>query len=255
MPEYTISVLNDAIHVLEVVAEHPGSRLPEIAKRAQITKTKVFRILKTFETSGYVIQDSNQTFFLHQKAYLLGQQAKHQWDLARVAQSELDWLAQTTRENVHLVVRDGLFSVVVDLRASPHPIRMYAEIGRRGPLHAGGTPKVLLAHAPQDILNKVLEASLVRFTSETLISKAKLLKSLMQIRRDGYHVAAGDLDEGAFSIAAPIRNDKLEVIAALSVAGPIMRLNPDLQTQYIELVVKAAERITNKLAGHQSDGF
>ncbi len=251
MPEYTISVLNDALRVLEVVAKHPGARLPEIAKLSQITKTKIFRILKTFENAGYVIQDSNQTFFLHQKAYLLGQQAKHQWDLARVARAELDTLAQTSRENVHLVVRDELSTVVVDLRLSPHPIRMYAEIGRRGPLHAGGTPKVLLAFAPQEVLARVLEAPLERFTTETITTKAKLLSSLEQIRQDGYHVAVGDLDEGAFSIAAPIRNHKLEVIAAISLAGPTMRLNQTLQTQYIEFVKQAAERISNKLAGHQ----
>ena len=253
MPEYTISVLDDALHVLEVIGEHPGSRLPEIAKLTKITKTKVFRILKTFEASGYVIQDSYQTFFLHQKAYLLGQQAKRQWDLARFARAELDALAQASHENVHLVVRDGLSSVVVDLRLSPHPIRMYAEIGRRGPLHAGGTPKVLLAFAPQDVLTKVLEADLKRFTTETITTKPKLLKSLEQIRRDGYHVAASDLDEGAFSIAAPIRNHKLEVIAAISVAGPMMRLNQSLQTQYVELVRQAAERISNKLGGQNTE--
>lgn len=250
MPEYTITVVTDALRVLEVIAEQPGARLPEVARASGITKTKVFRILKTLETNGYVIQEASQTFFLHQKAYLLGQQAKRQWDLARVARVELDALAEATKENVHLVVRDGLSSVVVDLRQSPHPIRMYAEIGRRGPLHAGGTPKVLLAFAPKDVLGRVLEDGLPPFTGETTTAPEVLLASLERIRQDGYHVALSDLDEGAFSIAAPIRNLKAEVIAALSVAGPVMRLNQTLEAQYIALVTQAAERISVGLGSH-----
>ncbi len=249
MPEYTISVVTDALRVLELIAEQPGARLPEIARASGITKTKVFRILKTLETSGYVIQEASQTFFLHQKAYLLGQQAKRQWDLARVARAELDALAEATKENVHLVVRDGLSSVVVDLRQSPHPIRMYAEIGRRGPLHAGGTPKVLLAFAPLDVLASVLKEGLQPFTGETTTSSEALLESLERIRLEGYHVAVSDLDEGAFSIAAPIRNLKGEVIAAVSVAGPEMRLNEALEARYISLVTQTAGRISIGLGG------
>ena len=251
-PNTRFSVVTDALRVLEAIADQPGARLPEVARASGITKTKVFRILKTLETSGYVIQEASQTFFLHQKAYLLGQQAKRQWDLARVARAELDALAEATKENVHLVVRDGLSSVVVDLRQSPHPIRMYAEIGRRGPLHAGGTPKVLLAFAPPDVLASVLKEGLQPFTGETTTSSEALLESLERIRLEGYHVAVSDLDEGAFSIAAPIRNLKGEVIAAVSVAGPEMRLNEAIQARYIALVTQTAERISIGLGGHPS---
>lgn len=253
MPEYTIDVVTDTFRLLEAVAENPGTRLPELAQRAKLTKTKAFRILRTLETSGYVVQDGAQTFYLHQKAYLLGQRAKRQWDLARVTKPFLDELAQATQENVHLVVRDGLSSVVVDLRESPHPIRMYAEIGRRGPLHAGGTPKVLLAHAPQGVLDAVLDGSLETFTDETITSKKDLLRTLERIRRDGFHVAVGDLDAGAFSIAAPIEGAKGSVIAALSVAGPAMRLSAELEKRYVDLVRGAASRISKQLSGGPND--
>jgi IclR family KDG regulon transcriptional repressor len=248
MPEYTIEVLTSSLRLLEVVAETSGARLPELARRAGLTKTKAFRILKTLEQAGYVVQDGNQTFYLHQKAYLLGQQAKRQWNLARVARPFMDELAEATQENVHLVVRDGLSSVVVDLRQSPHPIRMYAEVGRRGPLHAGGTPKVLLAHAPSDVLETVLNAGLEAFTTDTLISRTRLQKTLRRIRQDGHHVAVSDLDAGAFSIAAPIWGAKAEVIAALSIAGPMMRLNTSLEQRYVALVRDAADRISRQLA-------
>jgi len=247
MPEYTISVLEASLRVLEAVGEQPGCRLADVARTVGVTRTKAFRILKTLEHSGYVIQAADQTFYLNQKAYLLGQQAKRQWNLPRVARAAMDELATATQENVHLVVRDGLSSVVVDLRQSLHPIRMYAEVGRRGPLHAGGTPKVLLAHAPAGVLEQVLERGLEPFTGATITDPAGLTNSLDRIRRDGYHVAANDLDEGAFSIAAPIHGARDEVIAAISIAGPLMRLDEALETRYIALVTQAATRVSSEL--------
>ena len=253
MPQYTIEVVTDTFRLLEAVAEHPGSRLPELAQRTALTKTKTFRILRTLETSGYIVQDDAQTFYLHQKSYLLGQQAKGQWNLARITKPYMDELAQETQENVHLVVRDGLSSVVVDLRQSTHPIRMYAEIGRRGPLHAGGTPKVLLAYAPAEVLSAVLSEALQQFTKETIVAKQPLLSTLERIRRDGFHVAVGDLDVDAFSVAAPITGAKGAVIAALSVAGPVMRLNAELERRYVDLVRAASAGISNRLMGSHSD--
>jgi IclR family transcriptional regulator, KDG regulon repressor len=253
MPEYTIEVVTDTLRLLEAVGENPGTRLPELAQRSQLTKTKTFRILRTLETSGYIVQDSSQMFYLHQKAYLIGQQAKTQWSLARVTKPFLDELAEATQENIHLVIRDELSSVVVALRESSHPIRMYAEIGKRGPLHAGGTPKVLLAYAPKEILEQVLNSPLTAFTDETLVSKENLNITLETIRQNGFHVAKRDLDADAFSVAAPIIGAKKTIIAAISIAGPMMRLNPQLEQRYVALICNAAMRISHQLSNGIND--
>jgi len=248
MRDYTIAAVVSALKVLDTIGEYPGMTLGALARQCGLNKSHTYRILKTLEAQGYVLQDGDK-FFLHQRAFLLGQQAKRQWGLARVAKPYLDELAAITRENVHLVVREGLCSVVVDLRESPHPIRMYASIGRKGPLHAGGTPKVLLAHAPAEVLEELLKKPLQAFTNATITNPKHLTKLLAQIRRDGYHVAVGDLDEGAFSVAAPIFGVRGEVIAAVSVAGPIMRFNKEIEQRYIGLVMESAQKISRALRG------
>lgn len=248
MPDYTISAVVSALKVLDSIGEHPGITLSALARQCGLNKSHTYRILKTLEAQGYIIQDADK-FFLHQRAFLLGQQAKRQWGLARVAKPYLDELAAITKENVHLVVREGLRSVVVDLRESPHPIRMYASLGRRGPLHAGGTPKVLLAHAPAEVLEELLTQPLQAYTTATITNPKQLTRLLAQIRREGYHVGVGDLDEGAFSIAAPIFGIKGEVIAAVSVAGPTMRFDEKVQERYVSLVLRTARKISHALSG------
>lgn len=251
-PEYGITALESALQVLDAVGEHPGLRAGQLAELTGLTKSKVFRILRTLEGHGYVTLGADHTSVLGRSAYLLGRRAERQWSLSRAATPILDELAAQTRENVHLVVREGLHSVVVDVRISPQPIRMYAEVGRIGPLHAGGTPMVLLAHAPGAVVEQVLSAGLNRFTDTTVSDAHDLRQILERIRTDGYHLALADLEEDTFSVAAPVFDHAAQVIAALSVAGPLMRLGPAKRGDYVELVVRAAGQLSRAL-GYRDD--
>ena len=246
-PEYAITALESALQVLNAVGEHPGLRARQLADLTGLTKSKVFRILRTLGAYGYVTLEADHTSALGPGAYLLGKRAEQQWSLARAAGPVLDELAVLTRENVHLVVREGLHSLVVDVRISPQPIRMYAQVGRAGPLHAGGTPKVLLAYAPESVLEQVLTAPLDQYTGATVRDAQNLRAILARIRADGYHLAISDLDEDTFSVAAPVRDHTGQVIAALSVAGPLMRLDDDKRAAFVRLVVRHADQLSRTL--------
>lgn len=246
-PEYTITALESALHVLNAVAENPGLRTGQLAGLTGLTKSKVFRILRTLEAFDYVSLGADHASSLGASAFLLGKRAEQQWSLARAATPVLDELAERTRENVHLVVRQGLHSQVVDVRLSPQPVRMYAQVGRIGPLHAGGTPKVLLAYAPESVVERVLSAPLDHYTDATIQDPHALRSLLGSIRVDGYHIGISDLDEDTFSVAAPVRDHSGDVVAALSVAGPVMRLDDGNRSVYVRLVVDYADQISQAL--------
>ena len=69
-------------------------------------------------------------------------------------------LFAVTRENALLPVREDLQSICFAMHASPEPLRIFAALGRLGPLHAGGGPKVLLAWAPHEVREKVISSAL-----------------------------------------------------------------------------------------------
>lgn len=247
---YAITALESALQVLRVVGEHPGLKASQIAGHAGLTKSKVFRILRTLEQSEYVWLDADHAAYLGTAAFVLGKRAEEQYSLVRVARPVLDELAAATQENIHLVVREGNHSLVVDLRMSSHPLRMYARVGRIGPLHAGGTPKVLLAYAPPDVVEAALAAPLDRYTEATVDSAEQLREVLARIRRDRFHVALSDLEDDTFSIAAPIFDHRGEVNAALSIAGPLLRFDAAREAEYVGLVKAAAGRLSRGL-GHR----
>lgn len=251
-PAYGITALESALQVLEAVGEHPGLKARQLAELTGLTKSKVFRIIRTLESLGYVTVDADHASVLGRSAYLLGKRAEQQWSLSKAATPVLDELAAQTMENVHLVVREGLHSLVLDVRISPQPIRMYAQVGRIGPLHAGGTPKVLLAYAPENVVRQVLHSRLDQFTGTTVNDAQELQTILCRIRTEGYHFALSDFEEETFSIAAPVFDHQSQVIAALSVAGPVMRLDPGKRRDFTALVVDAARRLSCAL-GHRGE--
>jgi IclR family transcriptional regulator, KDG regulon repressor len=255
--DYTIQSLDHALLILTTFLE-PGRDIQgvsELGKHLGLNKSRVFRILTTLERRGFVEQDpDSRRYRLGLQFLTFGAAVQDRVEIVQVTAPWVDELAVQTGETIHVGVLSSHEAVCVAKRESAHSVRLYAEIGRRAPLHAGGVPKVLLAHMPPRERRHVIRlAPLPRITDQTITDPDQLEKVLDQIVRDGYHVAVGDLDEGVHSIAAPIRNHAGRVVAAVSVAGPSHRFPPDKIQRCIELVCAAGSEISNKL-GYRSPG-
>lgn len=245
---YRIDAVARALRVLEALGDSPGIGVTVLAEKLGLTKSIVFRLLQTLEEDGYVQRDEERAIFsLGYRVALLGERVGREGALQQVARPVMDALRDETGENVNLVVREGTASVAIATREGLHSIRLFAQTGRRGPLHAGGASMVLLAYAEPSIRDRVLEGPLERFSPHTITDPERLREALLLIRSNRYNVALNDLDDGAFSVAAPIRNASGEIIAGLSVAGASVRLDEVRRANYIEKVVAAAEEISERL--------
>lgn len=245
---YTVSSVDTALQLLEAIADNPKVGVTELAGITGNTKSQVFRLLYTLETRGYVRKDpSSRTYTLGYQSMYIGEHSKKQIKLLEIAQPYLEQLGTLCRENVHLIVREKTRSVCIALQESPQDLRLYAQVGRRGPLHAGGGSKVLLAYAPPELQETILAGPLETFTSTTINDAQQLRQVLKQIKENGYHVATSDLDEGAFSIAAPVFDYSNTVVAALSIAGPIYRLADDTLSSHRQLVMEFSKKISEAL--------
>ncbi|RKE96951.1 IclR family transcriptional regulator [Sulfitobacter guttiformis] len=245
---YKIEAVGRALNVLEELAEKPGLGVTALANEMGLTKSIVFRLLQTLEESGYVHRDPERaTFTLGYRVALLGERVGRDGALLHVAPPIMDELRDQTGENVNLVIREGSYALALATREGLHAIRIFAQKGRKGPLHAGGASMLLLAYAEPAILERVLGSELKSYTNHTITDPEQLSKVLHRIRANGYNVALNDLDDGAFSIAAPIFNASGEVVAGLSIAGATVRLDEPQREAYIEAVQEAAQKISAKL--------
>jgi IclR family transcriptional regulator, KDG regulon repressor len=244
---YNVAAVDRALRLLEVMAQYPDLGVTDLAERTGNTKSLVFRLLYTLEQRGYVHKSPDaRTYRLGYRTLFLAEHTRRQSALIAAAAPILDELTLATRENALLVVREDLHSVCIAMRESPQPLRLFAKVGRHVPLHAGGAPKVLLAFAPEEVRRAILEGPLEGFTSTSITDRSKLKRTLSEIRQAGFTLSIGELDPDVFSMAAPVRDFTGEVIAALSVAGPLSRLNAaEWERQRCrKLIVDAAERLS-----------
>jgi len=247
---YKIAAVDRALAVMETLAENPGLGVTELAERTGNTKSLTFRLLHTLEQRGFVQKDPDaRSYSLGYRTLFLADQTSRQSRLIAAATPFLDALAAEARESALLIVREDCNSLCVALREAPSPLRLFAKVGRIGPLHAGGGPKVLLAFAPEAVREAVLEGPLEAFTDTTLTEPGKLGRALDEVRRLGFTLSIGELDPDVFSMAAPVFDYSGEAVAALSVAGPVSRLSNGGRERLRGLVVSSAERLSSAL-GH-----
>jgi DNA-binding IclR family transcriptional regulator len=111
-----------------------------------------------------------------------------------------------------------------------------SQVGSRLPLHATGVGKVLLASAPDDVVEQVLR-QLSRETRHTVADPRVLVRELAEVRRRGWSRTAEEMSLGAASVAVPVTVERAGgpvVVAALGIVVPaqrrdLSRLAPVLQ--------------------------
>ena len=249
MTDYRIAVVEDTISVLEAFlpADHPLS-LAEITEQTGLVKNKVFRILATLQAHGLVLRNDQGSYGLGLRMVEFGEAIQRRDVVIQAAAPVMDWLVEETRETIFLGAIDGIETLVLAARESPQSVRLFGTVGRRVPIHTGGVPKVLLAHLPTVERDAMLDRiSLDPITPYTYTDRAKLVAFLDQIRAQGYVVTADDLDVGAASIAAPIRDYTGRVVAAMSIAGPLSRMPEPTTRLYADLILKATARVSRTL--------
>jgi DNA-binding IclR family transcriptional regulator len=146
----------------------------------------------------------------------LGALAPRALGLREAALPFMEDLYEVTHENVQLAVRDGEEVVFVERLASRDSVIVLTQVGARFALPPTGVGLVLLAFAPAEIQQRVLDAPLARYTPFTITDARHLRRVLAEVRRTGVAVSDRQVTPDAVSVAAPI-TVRATVIAALSV--------------------------------------
>lgn len=200
------------------------------------------------EEVGILTRLSDRRFALSTRVYHWGQAAAPNSDLRLVVNPVLRELVNRFGETASLFVLQSNAAVCIDQVDGVHPVRLNAAIGRQLPAHTGASPRLLLAFAPEEEQRVVLaQAPFAALTPHTIVDSDSLDQALAQAREDGYVVSLGESNEGVIGMAAPIRDAREQVIAALSIAGPMNRLEGEQLDEALAAVRRAAAQVSEKL--------
>jgi len=215
-----------AMRVLKAFADHPGGiALTRLSGELGYGKASLSKIMSTMEREGFVRRDGAGHFHLSWHLLALAFGHAQRVGISGVCMPVLQSLADETDELVQLAVIEGDHVLFVAKAEGPgHSLRLLPLVGVVAPTHATASGKVWLASLPDDrALDVMRRQGLARVTSRTITSRARLLAELRSVRRDGYAITDGELDEGGRAIAAPIVH-RGRVVGAIAVSGPSSRL-------------------------------
>src|ERR1700722_17003418 len=242
-----IAAVGRALDLLEALSRIGPAPLAALASEARCTRTAGFRLLRTLEARGFAIQDEARGMWrLGARWGVLGRAAVEQGALAATAMPFLAALGKTSGENAYLRVRDGLESETIAIFQPDPGLRIYSEVGKRQPLHAGSS-RLLLAHAPEAVQTQVLAQRLPRFTPATRTDAAWIAADLQRIRTRGYLLTTDEVIAGAATVAAPVRDASGQVVAVLSLSAPTMRMRPPRPRTLLPLVLDTAAKLSRIL--------
>jgi len=103
---------------------------------------------------------------------------------------------------------------------------MSSKVGNRRCMHTTAIGKVLLAALPEKEMLRLLRLKgLPRLTQYTMVSKIALLAELDNVRRQGYAIDNQENELDGRCIGAPVIGPDGRVAAALSISGPVFRMD------------------------------
>jgi DNA-binding IclR family transcriptional regulator len=158
-------------------------------------------------------------------------------------------LSVLTKETVLLTAVNGTKGIVLERVESEEPIRYSLfQPGATIPLHCGASSKILMAYLREGDWDRIIaKEGLKRYTPNTISDVKKLKAHLREIRKREYAFSDQEVDRDVRAIAAPILNSSGELVAGLSVAGPVYRINKKQISSCAKLVMQYAQKISNKL--------
>jgi IclR family pca regulon transcriptional regulator len=245
-PRYSHSLERGLAILACFTPERPVLGIAELAEQLGTTRSTTHRYVSTLVSLGYLEQDASRKYRLALGAIDLGS-ALNATGLCKQARPELEALARRTCYSAEIAVLDGLEILLVG--------HVLAGTGAavdgtsRLPAYCTSMGKVLLAYLPSEPQAKLVsEMELRQRGPRTITSESALLAQLEDIRDEGVAIDDEELLEGSRAIAAPVRDESGDVIAAVGLVayGRVIEVD-ELVDRFGGALLATAGRISRRV--------
>jgi DNA-binding IclR family transcriptional regulator len=247
-----VSAVARTMLILEILSKEDQLGVTEIARRSNLHKSTVFRFLNTLTQLGYVYRDTgNDRYGLSLKLNALVGIRSGSQDILRYASAPLEYLARETGETVHLAILEDdalVYLRKIESARSLRVVTMVSSVGDNVPMYCTGLGKAILAWFPVAEQEKYIAHQVfTQYTETTITDGPSLLRELALIKDRGYAFDHQEHEEGVVCVAAPVFTSGQLPIAAISIAGPSVRMGEKNLSRYVELILAVSREISEKL--------
>ncbi|ALO68160.1 ArsR family transcriptional regulator [Arthrobacter alpinus] len=245
------SVIVNAVAVLRCFSvEEPLLGVTEIAQRVGMHKSSVSRILTTLEQEELVERDpDSRRFKLGLGLIAVAGPLLAELEERRVAYPLLRRLTELTTETSALMVWNGRESMCVEQIASPQQVKHTTPLGARYHDAMSASVQVFLAVEPEERVRALIIDGTISYAGVDEASMEAYLLRLQDAGARGYATNYGESSLDEVGVAAPVRDHRGNLVAAVLIPAPRFRVSPERLATLGEACARTAQQITTRLGG------
>jgi DNA-binding IclR family transcriptional regulator len=233
-------------------AQPGGLGVVQIAELIRQEKSQVSRTLKTLAGSGLVERDPDtRGYRLGWRLFSLAARAGDQ-RLLEAARPVLVRLVDELGETVHLSVLRGVDVLTIQSESPLRSIRAEGWVGHTVPAYCSSAGRALLVDLDRQALGNLFSGTeFRRLAPATTADVDELARRVDEARTQGYAIVEEELEPGLVGAAAPVRDFRGRVAAALNVSAPAFRYAGKLEAA--GATIRAAADRLSLVLGHRAE--
>jgi len=206
-----------------------GLGVLRVAELVGDDKSQISRTLKALHRFGLVDRDpGTRAYRLGWGVFALAARAGDT-RLLSAGERALRELVDTLGERVHLTVLQGPDVLTVLSESPPVALQAAGWVGRAVPAYCSSSGQALLVdHSLDEVAELLAGVELVPLGANAPRTVEELYARIEQTRARGYALVDEEFEPGLVAAAAPVRDFRGRVVAALNVSGPKFRLGAGL---------------------------
>jgi len=242
-------LIKKAFSILELFLDHGDElALEDISRLSGLNKPTARRIALALVECGYLRQPVKRgKYSLGMKFLDFSGNIKMHNSIIRVAAPHLMQLKEQVNESVTMAIWDGKNTALCQSFLADHPLKVVPDEGSRLVLHATSVGKAAIAELSDEELHMYVGDNLRRFTPNTITDINDLKKHLIIVRQEGVAFDDEEYNLGIRGIGAALKNGDGDVVGAISILGPSVRLTRARLRECVPVIKNYALEISREL--------
>lgn len=250
-----LSSVKNALKILKsFTTTQPVKRVSDLAEELGVSKSTVSRLISTLVSEDFLAPDTETAGYrLGYSVLTLGGALTSTNELYREVAPVLNNIVLQTGESAHVAVLEGQDVIYLNKNTGPYYSNILTSVGAHNAAYAASSGKVILAEADPEVIDQMFEEGVKAYTEHTITNPIKFKKELEKVRRQGYAMSIEEITKNNYSIAVPVRDMSGKIACAITVVGPLSRVNKGKLEQFIKIMKEAAYDASERLGYDEDD--
>jgi len=231
----TVASDKRVLDIVEALKRRTTAGVTELAEELNMPKSTVHVHLSTLRDCGYVVQTDSKQYRLSLQFLDIGMEVRETQAMYDEVVPKLDELAEETSEKAWWVVEENGKAVFLAKSMGSRAIRTNSRIGQHTELYELAAGMAILSVLSEERQQAIMDS--YEFPLPDGRSRDELESELEKRESQGVAYGAEQFLKGVTGVGAPLTDNSGNVYGAISISGPVDRLEDRIENEFADLVL------------------